>query len=216
MVEQTELSTKYITRREELYTSGLQIVNLYAAPKRDIDDLSQRVSKHNGKVQIMVHPFYGLFYGEGFERYASRRDRFLTSCVENQVPMIVFEEKRGIRLFQERISADLGKLYFVETQLGTSEPRDSRGIQPLTDLFRNMGVKHVVVGGMYTHIFPNEKITLKAPGVSKWASAAQALGCAGLAAARFKREGFKVSISGISFPHYLKGSSVDHSSMNSA
>lgn len=138
--------------------------------------LKAKVEKSDGLVRIFIHPFYSRV-SDNFKDV--KRDpaaveegmvRIINSSDERTPPLFLFEQQMQIE-DSEAILADVlesshNDLYLVPTQVNSANPKMSKSGEgdstaarakawtELRSLFREVGVKKIIIGGMHMKIEP--------------------------------------------------------------
>ena len=211
------------------------IFSMSAADERR---LREKILDANGEVRIFVHPFYQVDREdmEKHRRIANETRALLQEITDASTPTVIFEEDMMLR--QERHVNEYYSphVYFVRTYIESHAPKFSHGWEPrhidyydrrewlqyrpngevktknwlaLKEKFQELGVKTVLVGGVYMKILlhvvgEHPQITMGAFRSQRKQHGARNIhynleGCAGFAARELSAV-FDVNISPLSFP----------------
>lgn len=202
----------------------LKIANLLETGGEELGEFAHKVGQRNGKIPILVHPFFAEDVAEKhpfllFRKrpgYKLGRDKFIKACLENAIPLIIFEQENEYTLLPERIKETHGTLYTVITGERNHLPREleNQGVQEwdkLIAILRLAHVKHIQVGGQYLILLDSHSlfnanprcVPESASQIFQWKTPdklSMTTGCVGALAKRLARENFVVSLSPISSP----------------
>lgn len=141
----------------------VKTVNLLSASQEEIGEFRKTVTQRDGKIASLVHPYWQEdpqqagrdseeeFYGSTNLVYKKQRDQYMESCINNNIPLVLFEETTAIDLLPQKLPSEAqGTVYVIPTKPGTSEPdsNDKNPWNPVANLLRQAGVKHIVLGGL--------------------------------------------------------------------
>jgi len=223
-----ETLSKFINR--EPLPISYKIIELNTVNPAELGNLRESIARNGGNIDVMVHPYYQTKIGSEIHpqttEYKKMRDEFIKSSVENERPLIIFEEKGSFNLLSHRINAQKGTLYVITTTSDSPNPffkdkfKDEKKSssfkncwEVILDLFKNLGVYHITVGGRYLLIHqPTNKFQKqvlenfknvaldKKHGKEIVESGLVFDGCVGVTIGNFLLGGMDVSISPISSP----------------
>ena len=217
-----------------------ELVELLKATPAELLRFSTQVKVRKGQVPLLVHPFFTQPYPEGYtgyripvrDGYEEDRSRFLKGCLEEESPLVIFEQKPDYHLLTGRIG-EVNKpsvIYTVVTHPEDAKPLYGNpfddpniGWYTLGKIMQTAGVKHLSVGGQYMRLkkvesldergLPKlnrmyvpalkEHLEKEKLSVEDWIDYT-AEGCAGAAARYLAMCGFDVAISPISSPDTLE------------
>lgn len=130
--------------------------SLSEVPERDLNLLKKRIINANGRVIVLIHPFYGA---QG-KKYDEARTALLN---QTHTPVVILEEQSKVAQTQDRLKQLKAPRHFIiPTQnegshviLDAHELKlDSRNTQ-LARTLRNAGAQTILVGGIHaTHSEP--------------------------------------------------------------
>lgn len=140
--------------------------------------LRLRIEKKNGSILLFVHPFYQDYYNRlrfdsdsdsdsevvGYRNpKIERLQHFIYFLLQKELPnnlspLIIFEEQKRIRETEERLASyiqdDRQRIYMVPTHSDSPDPiikgeYSIRSWYKLIDLFKELGIQRIVIGGMH-------------------------------------------------------------------
>lgn len=193
--------------KETLRDSGLGVVNLLETNPQELAEFERKVQKVNGKVQVLVHPYFNeddpeFSFPPKLPGYKVRRDKFIRACLTHDVPIIIFEEESHYGLLPGRIGEINATLYTVPTVNKEITPLgDMLAWARLLGILRRAKVTKISVGGQYLFFYDKDTIIVGERGiVNSEAKLALTAGCVGVLARSFRGQNFNVSLSPISSP----------------
>lgn len=193
--------------KEVLRASGLEIVNLLETHQQELVEFERKVQKANGKVQVLVHPYFNeedpeFSFPPKLPGYKLRRDKFVQACLTHDIPIIIFEEESHYPLLPGRIGNLNATLYTVPTIDKEITPvGDTRAWDRLLGILRRAKVTKISVGGQYLFFYDKDTIIVSEKGIiNSEAKLALTAGCVGVLARSFRGQNFQVSLSPISSP----------------
>lgn len=152
---------------------GAQIVrDVFGIPLSEVDTVKTEVQRASNRVFIIVHPY---FEGYGHDshsktdphlaRVVQRIDKFLASASTRKPPIIIFEPHVSLPSTEQRVrglqsDSSVGSIYFMPTKKADPTPEltielpngdgPGKGLwSDVIDALRYLGVKKVLLGGMY-------------------------------------------------------------------
>lgn len=128
----------------------------------------ESVSKANGEVGVLVHPYFRGGWGSLYpltDQYRQQVDSFVADVEVKGIPLVVFEEQKKIGTLPFSFPRTTTPVFTIATiknnpapALPHIPPRDEGDIDPevtrealdgVSARFSSYGVKHVAIGGRY-------------------------------------------------------------------
>lgn len=107
------------------------------------DELREAVRRANGKVVVLMHPWFNPLTLVKTAGYVPVLTKLMT---ESKVPVVIFEEMD--RLLERRMVSSPASFFFVATTPQMPVPIESWS--SIHETFARAGVKTVLIGGMYS------------------------------------------------------------------
>lgn len=206
------------------------LVNLVESTQQELDYFSKLVGNNKGTLVFLVHPFFDEKYGSATYRsslsYVRLRRKFISRCLESNVPMVFAEEQGAVANLQGKLPISPNHTaYVVPTEEYNPTLIDYKRHWPnLVFILRESGVKKITVGGRYMVFSPTQNARTQNidPALQSFALTFQntpreqqltwrwlnreviPIGCAGTMAMWLSQAGFDISISPISSPGYIE------------
>ena len=127
-------------------------------PDKQLEVFKNSCKNKYGYIDIFVHPFYsedttptnnGRFVTQ---QYLKKRDTYISSCLENNEPIIFFQQKSDYKQLIEKLT-HISKntlIYTVKTKDGEETPVGGRrDWDKLANILHSSEVKLVKVSGLY-------------------------------------------------------------------
>lgn len=151
------------------------VINLMDANPTQLGSLKDAIGQKNGKVQVVVHPYYRRHANGAFQRaytsppeYREKRDRFLSSVLSNNVPTVMLEQAvdaEELPLYLPKVG---GTAFLVETQYNSPDPMRPHTWEKVVNVLKDQGARHAVVSGLLLnlghHSLRNSEDELHFPG----------------------------------------------------
>lgn len=223
------------SQSDEHIGKGVECVELVTADQTELSEFNTRVSPLQGKLSVLVHPFYGVVSLPGSldehkfvtQDYIERRDQFLTAILKNDVPFVVFEPETTFTELPTNLGKyGNGKAYVVKTERSKHMPIGGEETwDRFIHILKDARIDHVVLGGMFLTTYKSEiapyfdssdifrnfvrdmpALAEKYPRAARWLKEDLApIGCVGHAAIHFLNSGIDVSLSSVATPTSGKG-----------
>jgi len=141
-------------------------VELTKANTEQLKDFWDRCKLSNGKINILVHPFYSENITKKSNRryvtknYLKKRDTYINELLESDTPLILFQQASDYKDLLDRISTLGGghTIFTVKTKDGEETPlRGRKEWNKIVDILQNGGVNLVTVSGLYLVYEPIKK-----------------------------------------------------------
>jgi hypothetical protein len=133
-----------------------RLLDLFNLQPEEKEGLQIRIEKSKGRIIVFIHPYYPAEHsreaGMDFdpEKLPRMREGFknlLSSQWEKSPPIFIFEEAEKVIDLESTIKESLAMdTIVVETIPDNSEP--IKGWEELKSVFKDLGVKLIIVGGM--------------------------------------------------------------------
>ena len=223
--------TKDKASQEAINHRVLEYIDLFEMSKDQADEFRERVAAWGGLIRIFVHPRFTKHTGPSFDNphYPDRDERVFQGLMRliglpaDRTPPILLLEQEGddLRETKEAINLSLRdgnnqNVYVVETEWHNPYPKVEGGFVALKYKLEQLGVKRVIVAGIYMWIesdsklwdrdsvqnanqplFTQRQFLLGEKVVNKRYSYS---GCAGYTLVRLAELGFKVMLSSFASP----------------
>lgn len=211
-----------------------KIVDLLKIDKTELEKLRRKVKRNKGKVEILVHPFYDENNPEcafpSTDEYKRVRNEFIDRAIEENVPLVIFEQDSDYNLLVDRIGNSAGTLYVVRTLDGEPTPKteehkqflmgrarlnaEFRAWERVNRVLRAAGIKKANIGGRYMILKPSRDDEDHEDQFNRFTKAAKGKknakvwldeklypdACPGIVVFKLLQQGIDVSLSYISSP----------------
>ena len=198
-----------------------QLIDLLEASEEELRTLADKIQAKSGFLQVLVHPFYddGVRFSTQYENYKIRRDRFISACLNHNIPLVIFEEEDKLDTLKDRLPKDIScPIFVVMTESTTPVPYGNHDMNSVIQLLRKIRAKKVCVGGQYMYVGRMVNSKEPYPGLydklrwtreankvpCRWIDASiSPYGCAGGVAVDLYLERFQVVLSFTSYPENM-------------
>ena len=180
---------------ERATKTPFQLIDLLEASEEELRTLADKIQAKSGFLQVLVHPFYddGVRFSTQYENYKIRRDRFISACLNHNIPLVIFEEEDKLDTLKDRLPKDIScPIFVVMTESTTPVPYGNHDMNSVIQLLRK---------GLYDKLRWTREAN-KVP--CRWIDASiSPYGCAGGVAVDLYLERFQVVLSFTSYPENM-------------